>query len=91
MMAMLCGHGRDPWQAQLPSGELTHPCKRAAFRTNDVSPKNDLRKAPAPHAGALGIPRWEHEHLLEAVQQPLTQIHKRCANVERQSNIRSAP
>jgi hypothetical protein len=47
-MAMLCGHGRDPWQAQLPSGELTRPCKRAAFRTNDVSPEMTSARPQRP-------------------------------------------
>ena len=36
------------------------------------------------------IPRWEHEHLLEAVQQRLDKTHKPCASVARRSSIRSA-
>lgn len=35
------------------------------------------------------IPRWEHEHLLEAVQQRLDANPQPCASVERQSSIRS--
>ena len=34
------------------------------------------------------IPRWEHEHLLDAVQQRLDETHKPCVSVVRQSSIR---
>ena len=37
------------------------------------------------------IPRWEHEHLLDAVQQRLDEARKRCAGGVRPSSIRSAP
>ena len=36
------------------------------------------------------ITRWEHEHLLEAVQQRLDTTPTPCASVARPSNIRSA-
>jgi hypothetical protein len=36
------------------------------------------------------ITRWEHEHLLEAVQQRLDANPERCASGERRSNIPSA-
>ena len=37
------------------------------------------------------ITRWEHEHILEAVQRPLDDIRRRCASAARRSNIPSAP
>ena len=37
------------------------------------------------------ITRWEHEHILEAVQRRLDGIRRRCASAARRSNIPSAP
>ena len=51
----------------------------------DCSFKSQCTKGPERR-----IPRWEHEHLLEAVQQRLAQTHRPCACVVRQSSIRSA-
>jgi transposase len=36
------------------------------------------------------IPRWEHEHILEAAQGRLDENHRRCVNAARRSSIRSA-
>ena len=35
------------------------------------------------------IPRWEHEHILEAAQRRLDEIHRRCVHAARRWSIRS--
>ena len=37
------------------------------------------------------ITRWEHEHVLDAVQRRLDEHPERCASVVRRSSTRSAP
>jgi hypothetical protein len=47
-------------------------------------------KHTAPLAKSAGSPRWEHEHILEAVQRRLDEHPERCASGARRSSIPSA-
>ena len=58
---------------------LDQRCARAAPSKKKCTTGNERR-----------IPRWEHEHVLEAVQRGSTTTRKRCASGARRSSIRSA-
>jgi hypothetical protein len=75
-----------------PAGErLTYRYTREG---QDAAPLLNRGVPPLPtqyaKANERRIKRWEHEHVLEVVQQRLDAIRRQCASVARRSTLREA-